>query len=116
MIVRIARVKVGNRQAPHAVTSRTPVSLNERRGSGVYAMWKMKARKTQCPGCGSKAPRNQAQLAAGESQASSAPAPQRSVPAANPVEHMVLGQPVMHHAFAVVLLPVGARFKNRQPN
>ncbi|MEX3694261.1 hypothetical protein AB3X91_41425, partial [Paraburkholderia sp. BR14263] len=37
MIVRIARVKVGNRQAPYAVTSRTPVSPKENRGSGVWA-------------------------------------------------------------------------------
>ncbi|WP_343676467.1 hypothetical protein, partial [Paraburkholderia heleia] len=40
MIVRIARVKVGNRQAPHAVTSRTPVSPEESRGSGVGAQKK----------------------------------------------------------------------------
>ncbi len=37
MIVRIARVKVGNRQAPYAVKFETPVSPKERRGFGVYA-------------------------------------------------------------------------------
>jgi hypothetical protein len=37
MIVRIARVKVGNRQAPYAVKFETPVTHIECRGFGVYA-------------------------------------------------------------------------------
>src|SRR6516225_6448803 len=52
MIVRIARVKVGNRQAPYAVTSRTPVSPKENRGSGVYVRGKRQSQKTKKPSTG----------------------------------------------------------------
>ncbi|ABE31663.1 hypothetical protein Bxe_A1290 [Paraburkholderia xenovorans LB400] len=37
-----------------------------------------------------------------------------SVPATHPVRHMLMRQPVVHHAFAVVFTPVRSRFKNRQ--
>jgi hypothetical protein len=38
------------------------------------------------------------------------------VSAPDPVEHMMCGQPVMHHAFTVVFTSVGPRFENRQPH
>jgi hypothetical protein len=36
--------------------------------------------------------------------------------APDPVEHVMFGEPVMHHAFTVVFATVGPRFENRQPH
>jgi hypothetical protein len=38
----------------------------------------------------------------------------RSVPATHPMRHVLMSQPVMHHAFAIVFAPIGSRFVNRQ--
>ena len=37
-----------------------------------------------------------------------------SVSAAHSVQHVMLGQPVMHHPFAMMLAPIGARLEHRQ--
>jgi hypothetical protein len=38
---------------------------------------------------------------------------QRLMLAMHPVEHVMLGEPVMHHAFPIVFAPISSRFENR---
>ncbi|MEA3084960.1 MAG: hypothetical protein QOC89_2657, partial [Paraburkholderia sp.] len=36
------------------------------------------------------------------------------MPATHPVRHMLVCEPVMQHAFAVMFAPVSSRYENRQ--
>jgi hypothetical protein len=49
-----------------------------------------------------------------EQKVAEAKAAIRLMLAMHPVEHVMLGEPVMHHAFPVVLAPIASRFENRQ--